>query len=71
MIELSCLDAYLVNIRYMANNDAPINAKIEPIDKMLNPGLYIINTPMKPKAIALQRLQPNFLLEKALKDQPQ
>ena len=40
--------------------DAPINAKIEPIEKMLNPGLNIISTPTKPKAIALQRLQPNF-----------
>ena len=36
------------------------NAKIDPIEKMLNPGLNIIITPTKPKAIALQRLQPNF-----------
>ena len=57
---LSCLDAYLVNIKYNANIDAPINAKIEPIEKMVKPGLNIINTPMKPKAIALQRRQPNL-----------
>ena len=60
VMALSCLEAYLVKIRYNANIDAPINAKIEPIEKMLKPGLYIIRTPMKPKNIALQRLQPNF-----------
>ena len=37
VIALSCLDAHLVNIRYNANIAAPINAKIELIEKNIKP----------------------------------